>query len=277
MNFAMHTRRTDAVGPLRRFQDDFAKALFAHSADASATPELAELTQQPAFAVYRNTVLKGCIDALQANYPSVARLVGEEWFRAAAAIYARANPPTQPMLLQYGHDFEQFLAAFEPANELPYLPGVARLDRCWTEAHTARDEAPIDPHALAALDDANLCRQVLRPHASARWCWFETHPIFTIWKRNRAPGPIDESEIDWHGEGALVLRTDGAVRWLGLDAAGYAFLVTCAEGGTLGDAASAALAIDANVDPAELVGPLLDAGVFVRSNIRSSLSEGPSA
>ena len=29
-----------------------------------------------AFAVYRNTVLKGCIDALQANYPTVGQLVG---------------------------------------------------------------------------------------------------------------------------------------------------------------------------------------------------------
>ena len=273
----MRTLRSERVLPLRRFQDDFTKALFAHSADADVSPELALLAQQPAFAVYRNTVLKGCIDALQANYPSVARLVGDEWFRAAAAIYARANPPAQPMLLQYGQDFEHYLAAFAPADELPYLPGVARLDRFWTEAHTARDETPIDPHALAALDDVELMHKVLRPHASARWCWFDTQPIFTIWQRNRAPGPIDESEIDWHGEGALVLRTDGAVRWLGLDAAGYALFMTCADGGTLGDAAAAALAIDANVDPAALVVPLLDAGAFACSIIRSSPSEEPSA
>ena len=273
MDFAVHTLRIDAARPLRRFQDDFAQALFWNSANAGATPVLAELTRQPAFAVYRNTVMKGCIDALQANYPSVARLVGEEWFRAAAAIYTRTKPPTQPMLLQYGHDFEQFLAAFEPANALPYLPGVARLDRFWTEAHAAREEVPVDPHALAAFDDVVLVQQVLRPHASARWCWFDTHPSFTIWQRNRAPGPIDESEIAWHGEGALVVRTHGVVRWLGLDAAGYAFLVTCADGGTLGDAASAALAIDADGDPAALVGPLLDAGVFACPSMRNSRSE----
>jgi hypothetical protein len=33
--------------------------------------------RQPGFAVYRNTVLKGCIDALQANYPTVHALVGD--------------------------------------------------------------------------------------------------------------------------------------------------------------------------------------------------------
>ena len=36
------------------------------------------LAAQPAFAVYRNTVMKGCVDALEANFPTVARLVGEE-------------------------------------------------------------------------------------------------------------------------------------------------------------------------------------------------------
>jgi len=31
--------------------------------------------------------MKGCVDALEANFPAVARLVGKEWFRAAATEY----------------------------------------------------------------------------------------------------------------------------------------------------------------------------------------------
>ena len=42
------------------------------------------------------------IDALQSNYPAVARLVGEEWFRAAAAVYVRQTIPVEPSLLRYG-------------------------------------------------------------------------------------------------------------------------------------------------------------------------------
>jgi Putative DNA-binding domain len=87
------TMRTE----LTRFQDSFAQALIA--SDPAVTtdlePEIAALVRQPGFAIYRNTVMKGCIDALQANYPSIARLVGAEWFRAAAAIYARAHLPAQ--------------------------------------------------------------------------------------------------------------------------------------------------------------------------------------
>jgi hypothetical protein len=206
---------------LREFQDEFAAALMAED------PAHA-LARQPGFSVYRNTVMKGCIDALQANYPAVARLVGEEWFRAAAALYVRAHLPSSPSLLLYGEHFGAFLAGFEPAADLPYLPGVARLDRFWTEAHVASD-APA---------------RGLRPHASARWAWFEAQPVFTIWQRNRAPGPVDESAIDWRGEGALVFRTRDAVEWLPLDERGCALLDARAAGARIADEAALAPLID---------------------------------
>ena len=70
---------------LTTFQDGFAAALLPPPGAAPAHPAwLDALLAQPGFAVYRNTVLKGCIDALQASYPTVCALVGEEWFRAAA-------------------------------------------------------------------------------------------------------------------------------------------------------------------------------------------------
>ncbi len=104
------------VTALARFQDDFAHALLA--TDDAVSPVLAAVIAQPAFAIYRNTVMKGCIDALQANYPAVTRLVGEEWLRAAAVVYVRDALPALPMLLDYGADFADFLTQFEPAAEL---------------------------------------------------------------------------------------------------------------------------------------------------------------
>jgi len=69
---------------LTDFQDGLSAALL-HASPLPPAPWLAALAAQPGFAVYGNTVLKGCIDALQASYPTVCQLVGEEWFRAAAA------------------------------------------------------------------------------------------------------------------------------------------------------------------------------------------------
>jgi hypothetical protein len=245
---------------LRRFQDEFARALA--GAEAAFSPAIARLAAQPAFVVYRNTVMKGCIDALQANYPSVARLVGEEWFRAAAAIYAQANLPRHPTLLDYGADLADFLATFAPAAELPYLAGVARLDRFWTEAHVAPDEAPVDAAAVARLSPGELARTVLRPHASARWAWFDSEPIATIWRRNRYPDGADDGELEWHGEGVLIVRPEAAVAHAEIDAATCAFLDACAAGLILADAAAAALAVRAEADLARLMAALLDAGAF---------------
>lgn len=252
-------------GPLNRFQDGFARALLAAELRPDEfPPEIARLVEQPAFAVYRNSVMKGCIDALQANYPSVARLVGDEWFRAAAAIFVRASLPRHPSLAIYGAEFADFLAAFEPADELPYLPGVARVDRFWTEAHTAPDEAPVDAAAVARLGPDELARTVLRPHASARWAWFDAHPIAALWRRNRYPGDPDPAEIEWRPEGVLVVRPGGSVESIDLETAGCTFLDVCASGDTLAHAAGAALAVDEQADLARLMTQLLDVGAFGR-------------
>src|SRR5690606_8245365 len=77
-------RRTDGGGvngpafedgshPLARFQDAFLRALLSGAPAPIGDATIAGLCGQPGFAVYRNTAIKGCIDALAANYPSVAR------------------------------------------------------------------------------------------------------------------------------------------------------------------------------------------------------------
>lgn len=247
--------------PLSRFQDSFARALLAAKPDTAS--EVAALVRQPGFSVYRNTVMKGCIDALQANYPSVARLVGDDWFRAAAALYVRTHLPDDARMLYYGAPFATFLESFERAAELPYLAGVARLDRLWTEAHAAADQLPLDPATLSGFAPEQLACIVLHPHPAAHWAWFAEQPIYTIWRRNREMLD-DDSDIEWHGEGALLVRPHGAVAWTTLDAAGCAFLDACQAGRPLADAAAAALGANPDTDLAKLLSTLLDVGAFSR-------------
>jgi hypothetical protein len=248
-------------GALARFQDAFAHALLAPG--VTPAPDVAAFAAQPAFAVYRNTVAKGCIDALQSNYPVVARLVGEEWFRAAAAVYVREALPVDPTLLRYGSSFADFLARFGPAAEIPYLPGVAQLDRLWTEAHAAADEKALDPAAVACLTPEELAGVMLQTHAAARWAWFEEAPIYTIWTRNRADSVPDDN-IEWRPEGALLVRPRDTVEWIALDAAGCAFLDACAAGRTLAGAAQEALQAQDDADISQLLATLLGVGAFGR-------------
>ena len=248
---------------LGEFQDAFASALFEPDAEAARPSSVAALIAQPGFAVYRNTVVRASIDALEANYPTVARLVGSEWFRAAASLFVRAHPPSQPALVTYGAKFATFLEGFAPAAELPYLPGVARVDRFWTEAHVASD-AP----RLRAIPDAGRDESLtLRPHPAARWAWFEDGPLYTIWHRNRMAGPLDDRDFAWCGEGVLVVRPDDAVRWLQLDAGACALLDACAEGCDLEAACTAAAAVAPTIDCTAVLLRLLDAGAFMQAAI----------
>ncbi len=152
--------------------------------------------------------MKACIDALEANFPTVARLVGSEWFRAAAALYVNAEAPRDGRLLHYGSGFADFLHSFEPAAELVYLPGVAQLDTLWREAHVAEDAPAADAAWVARQSPEQMAALSLRPHPAARWAWFDDQPVFSIWERNRARGEVTD-ELAWKGEGALA---DTAVR-----------------------------------------------------------------
>ncbi|VTU34970.1 hypothetical protein H4CHR_03537 [Variovorax sp. PBS-H4] len=242
------------------FHDAFAQALF--TPETVADPAVRQLAAQPAFAVYRNTVMKGCIDALEANFPAVARLVGSEWFRAAAALHAAANPPRDGRLLHYGDGFADFLQRFEPAAELPYLPDVARLDALWREVHAAGNAPPLDAAWLASQGPERLGTLVLRLHPATRWAWFEEQPIYSIWARNRGSAQGENEELAWPGEGALLTRPADAVTWRAIGRPGCAFLDACAAGLSLAEAAEQALAFDAECDLKTLLEDLLRAGAF---------------
>lgn len=240
------------------FHDAFIGALYGAGAPG---PTMAAVAAQPGFAVYRNTILKGCIDTLAANYPTVARLVGDEWFRAAALVYVQGAPPVEVSLLEYGRDFPHFLASFEPARGLPYLADVARLDRLWIEVHVAADEDPLDAVALTALAPADLGQAVLCPHPSARWRWFDHTPAYSIWAANRELREIP-GELAWGGEGALLTRRDGGVCWLALGAGAVAFLDACGAGVALEPAALQALERQPDLNIAGMLSELIGAGAF---------------
>lgn len=254
-----------------QFQAAFADALFA-SRDR-AHPRMRHLVEQPAFAVYRNTVMKGCIDTLEANFPAVVKLVGREWFRAAAAVHVATESPRDGRLLTYGDQFAGFLRGFGPAADLAYLPGVAQLDALWRESHTARDGPALDATGLAFVGSGAIGRLKAHPHPAARWAWFDALPIFSIWSRNRRGadaddiGDVDAGELVWQGEGALLTRPADAVHWCAMPKAGCAFLDACAAGLPLAEAAEQALAIDPAVDVAALFGTLLRAGAFAGGSL----------
>jgi len=248
------------MSELERFQDAFVAAL----AERTATPIAGWLPageDQPAgLSVYRNTIAKGCVDALAANFPTVARLVGDDWFRAAAALFAAEHPPAGATLLAYGEAFPYWLARFLPADDLPYLPAMARMDQMWTTALFAPEAQPLAAEAFALSPDA-LAAARPRLHPSLAFAWFDGG-LPGLWLAARQPDP-GEMTLAEAPQGVLIVRPEDTVRSRLLDAAGFAFLAAARDGASLGEAITAAADADPAADLATLFAALIADGVFV--------------
>ncbi len=207
---------------LAAFQATFAR-------DVAAEELAGPLAAQPGFAVYRNTPLRGAADVLAANYPTIEKLIGKEAFGAVALIHARVHRPPSPILCEYGEAFPDFLAASPLAADLPYLADVARIDRLWTEAFFAADAPAIAPETLA--DSAVALAQQIALHPASRHAWLES-PAVTIWLAHRQEHFV-ELELDWHGEGVHVTRSEAGVAVQSVTRAEITLLDALAAGATL--------------------------------------------
>lgn len=121
--------------PLAELQRDFARGVL--HGEVPALGFGGRIAPADALRIHRNTVMGALAGALRISCPTVEALVGEEFFDAAAAIFAEANPPTAAGLMAYGDGFAAFLENFAPAAALPYLGDVARLDRAIERAAQA--------------------------------------------------------------------------------------------------------------------------------------------
>ena len=185
-------------------QPAFARALLDPEADVP--PGITGPDGRPApkrFSVYRNNVAASLTRALEASFPTVRKLVGEEFFAAMAVVFLRAHPPRSRVLMLYGDAFPGFLAGFPPVAGLGYLPDVARLDQAMRESYHAADSAPLSEAGFQRLSGADIggLRLQLAPslrRIRSRW------PVVSIWAANAEGGPTPAPVA----EDALILRPD---------------------------------------------------------------------
>jgi hypothetical protein len=211
------------------------------------------------FGVYRNNVVSSLINALKLRFPAVVRIVGDEFFAGMAHVFATAQPPRSPLLMQYGDEFADFVASFAPAAELPYLPDVARLEAARTRAYHAADIRPLDPAEFATLVPETLGGLRIGLHPSVEIVR-SAFPVVTIWAMNS--GEAELTPIDhWGGEDALIARPALEVELRALPAGGAAFLLALSRSETLEQAVTLALADSDQFDLAINLAGLFGAGL----------------
>jgi hypothetical protein len=237
---------------------DFQRAFAAMLADPGG---VADTALRRALTIHRNTATKAARDALFANFPVAAALVGQDAFAACASAYVAVSP-----LCLYGDRFAAFVEGWDAFASAPYLGAVAAVERLVIEALFAADAPPLDPGALAqGLDpEAALCR-----HPATRTL-ATPFPAGSLWLAHQGDLGADEladalDSLVWQAEGLLITRPADAVEVRVIDAPTRAFLA----GTTLADAAMRAA--DAGGDVAPIFAALLGAGAFCAQPISQDI------
>ena len=190
------------------------------------------------FDVHRNNVAVSLTEALQAAFPVVRRLVGEDFFKAAAKAYMTAEPPRSPVMLLYGEGFGDFMDGFPPAREVPYLGDVARLEWARLYAYHAADAPVLEISRLAEIPEAALgdLRFALHPSlrlVRSRW------PVVSIWAASNGQGSAETVDMSIAQE-AAVIRPALEVDLRLLPPGGHGFMDALMTGATLAEAAERA-------------------------------------
>jgi hypothetical protein len=218
-------------------------------------------SDQKRFSVYRNNVVVGLTGALADIFPAIQRLLGEEAFKNLARIYVANEPPTSPLMFEYGHSFASFVECFEPLQQYPYLADVARIERLWLDAYHAADKTPLALDVLSSFPPEQLGDLTFRPHPATRLLssQFAAVSIFSANRQEQSMEGINPSV----GESCLITRPDTDVDVRQIPQSAKVFYDSLVAGRTLGDAANEAASLDEAFDIAMAISTMVESGMFI--------------
>lgn len=221
-------------------------------------------------AVHRNTIIGSLVDALADTFPVTQALVGDEFFRAMAALFVRRHPPRTRVLAHYGDQLPAFVEGFAPARPVPCLADMARLEWARVQACHAADAAPVQADAVAAAvargeavaDLRLLCHPSLAVVTSA-------HAVVSLWAAHQHEDLATLASVDAdRPEAALVLRDGLDVLVLAQPPGAAAFVAALLHGERLAEAArqglDAAAGAAASFDLAQTLAQLARHGAITR-------------
>ncbi len=238
------------MNTLNKLQTDFVAGIF----DARHNPvalDIAEtkLSAAERLAIYRNNTFSNLRGALQAIYPVIHKLVGEDFFHHTADEFIRATHSISGDLHDYGEGYADFLCHYLPAKHLVYLPDVAKLEwQCHRVFHAA-DQAGLDLQKLGAIPPEQYGELHFDLHPATALL-ASNYPTLKIWQVNQDAYVGDQSvNLNLGGDNLLVSRDEHfVVRVQMLSPGDYAFLYALNEKNQLEIAAESALAVDEQFD-----------------------------
>ena len=222
--------------------------------------------------IYRNNYRGNLQDALAAAYPVVEQIVGAEFFSMLARNFIEHHPSRSGNLHNYGAELAPFLATFPPAQSLPYLADVARLEHARSRACHAADAPVLTAEAAAPALASGPRSGELRLVCHPSCCLFgSSHAVVSLWAAHQVAGEPSLAAIDlWQPEAALVLRPGLDVHVLPLTPGVAAFVAALLQQARLAQAAALATAADPGFDLAAALCLLMAQGALTAITLPAS-------
>lgn len=248
---------------------DFADTLLAPRRAAPAGLKATSVQEaEHRFAVHRNNVVASLVDALSDAFPVCKALVGDEFFRWMARERVLADPPRSPVLSEYVEGFADFIAGFAPADSVPYLEDVARIETLHVRAWHAADAQPVSEAAYRELVAApqRLATTRVRLHPASGWlqCRHGAHAIWSAHQGLQDPSDASLEAVDTpRAQDVLVARAQLQVEVVALPPGATRFLDALADGKAIGGAIDAAHGVHPDAEIGTLFAILVRHGLVI--------------
>ncbi|WP_137935809.1 DNA-binding domain-containing protein [Chitinivorax sp. B] len=145
------------------------------------------------------------IEALDANFPIMHQLVGDDAFADLGERYLAAYPPTHFSIRWFGQHLAKFLAETPPYSEQIRLIELAQWEWAMTEAFDAANAQPLTLAEMINIPPDDWANLYFRFHPSVRRLNLKTN-IPPIWKAVSAEEAIPVSESSSRPTGWLIWR-----------------------------------------------------------------------
>lgn len=182
------------------------------------------MSLQKRMGTYKNNYSAGLSDVLAGTFQTITALVGEKFMHGVCARFVRAHPPQKACMHDYGEALPAFLENFEPAQSMPYLPDMARLDWAANTAYHADNVTAITPENLSDINfNENDFRLHLHPSVTLL---SSPYPINDLraYVRDSERQKTEEFNVTEKETFLLVSRQQGQVYIQGLTPAEHSFI-----------------------------------------------------
>lgn len=254
---------------LREFQSLFRRSLF-EDKDAFVARFIqtkgSDATTR--FDIHRNNFRISLVEVIRAAFPAVNYFAGEDNFSYAAGRFLEAYPPRIPRLSAYGDQFSKFLENFTPAQSMPWLIDLAKLEWACQESLFAADADPLRIENIAQLKDAAPIRLMVVPSLRVV---ASSYPVLSLWEQAQMEQTLalqgSSPNLAKSGETALLVRPHNDVEFHRLQPGEAALITAIREGQDLAEALESASRAQPGQNLGYILAVLVARGCFLSSGV----------